>query len=180
MKKILCMLTFLALGFTAHAETNAPGEQPTASQLSDREIAKVLLTINDGEIDAAQMASRKSSNDKVKDFAKMMIAEHKKNISETKSLAKKNKIDTKDSDLSKTLKEDAKTANKDLKKKDKADFDKEYISQQIAMHEKALDTLKNTLIPNAKNPEFKEHLEKTQMAVTEHLDHAKKLRSEIQ
>ena len=43
----------------------------------------------------------------------------------------------------------------------KSGFDKAFIIQQIAIHEKALKTIKGTLIPSAKDAEFKAHLEKT-------------------
>lgn len=47
------------------------------------------------------------------------------------------------------------------------------------MHEAALKTLKDTLVPSAQNPAFKAHLEKTQAAVAEHLEHAKMLDAKL-
>ncbi len=150
-------------------------EQQTQAKLTDDQIAKVLVTINEGEIDAAKMAMKKAQAESTKEFAKMMVEEHKNNESEIKNLASKNKISMSNSDLAKTLKEDAKKSNKDLNKTSESDFDKVYIGQQIMMHEKALTTLNDTLIPNAKNPALLDHLKKTQTAVTAHLNHARQM-----
>lgn len=147
--------------------------------LSDGEIANVLSTINEGEVDAAKMAKDKASNPEVKAFAKMMLDEHKKNEKDTEKLVKKIKSDKKDSDIAKALKADAKTANEALGRVTKEQFDKAYIQQQISMHEKALDKLSNMLIPGAQNPELKSHLEKTRGAVQSHLEHAKSLNSKL-
>lgn len=167
----------LAFVCTAGLVANA---QAQTTPVPDTQIAKILLTINDGEIDAAKIAKKQAQNQEVKDFANMMADQHEKNMKETKHVAKMNKINPEDSDMAKSLKEEAKTANKDLKRQDKSAFDRAYIKQQIMNHEKVLATLKEKLIPDAQNTEFKAHLEKTQASVMEHLDHAKQIESKLQ
>lgn len=157
----------------AHAQT-APAPVP------DTQIAKIILTVDDGEIDAAKIAKKHAQSQEVKDFANMMADQHEKSIKETKHVAKMNKINPEDSDMSKALKNDAKDAAADLKRQDKSAFDRAYIKQQIMMHEKVLATLKEKLIPDAQNKDLKAHLEKTQAAVIEHLDHAKQIESKLQ
>lgn len=147
---------------------------------SDGEIANALTTINEGEIDAAKIADGRAQNKEVKDFAKMMREQHKENMKATKRVAKENDIKMKEGDLSRNLKDEAKQSNKALKENEKSAFDKAYLRQQIAMHEKALTTLNETLIPNAKDAEFKVHLEKTRDDVAKHLDHAKSIEAKIQ
>lgn len=169
--KILIALTFVSAS-SAFAQTANPG-------LSDGEIAKVLVTINQGEVDAAKIAKDKAQNAEVKAFAKMMIDDHKKNEAETKKLIKSLKSDTKDNDIAKSIETNAHNANDELKKADKTAFDKAYLAQQITMHEQALDKLTNMLIPGAKDAAFKAHLEKTRGAVQSHLEHAKTLNSKL-
>lgn len=164
MIKSIGICAIMVLSHFAFAQTTA---------LSQEQIAKVLVTINEGEIDAAKLAEKKAQKSDTKEFAKSMIDEHKKNEAETKKLFSRMKIAMADSDLSKSLKEDAKKTNKELKDTDKANFDKAYMDSQVAMHEKALNTLNQTLIPNAKNPDLIDHLKKTQAAVEEHLQHAR-------
>lgn len=176
----------------AMAQTATPAANPAAtnlmtrsaskaatSNLPDTQIAKILLTINDGEIDAGKVAKSNAQNQAVKDFAAMMVDQHEKNVRETKDLVKKNKINPEDSDAAKALNNDAKDALKDLKRQKKVEFDRAYLKQQIAMHEKALNELDNTLIPAAQNPEFKAHLQKTRSAVAEHLTHARELQTKL-
>ena len=114
------------------------------------------------------------------EIAKMMQEEHKKNAAETKTLAKDNEIKPVDSEMSKQLVKENKENAKALKSKDKKSFDKSYAQMMVAGHEKVLKTLDETLIPAAKDPEFKGHLEKTRGAVATHLSHAKDLDSKIQ
>jgi len=150
------------------------------AKLKDTQIAKVALTINEGEIDAAEYAKGKAKNEEVKSFAKMMIDEHERNLKDTKNLAKQEKFTPEKSDLSKSLETDAKASNKDLKKTDKAKLDKAYVDQQVMMHQKALDTFDTVLIPQAENVALKAHLQKTREVVAGHLAHAKTLQTKLQ
>ena len=151
-----------------------------AFALSDGEIVKVVLTANEGEKDMAEVAVKKAQNQAVKDFANMMVQEHKGNTTEIKALAKQEKIDDKKSDLSKSLEKDADTWMKDIKKADKAAFDKTYIDAQVTAHQKVLSTLDDTLIPQATNAALKEKLQKTREAVAKHLAHAQEIQSKVQ
>lgn len=147
---------------------------------SDAEIASALVTINEGEIDAGKIADGRAQSKDVKDYAKAMIDQHRENVTATKRVAKENGIKMKEGDLSRNLKDEAKKSNKELRDNEKITFDKAYMRQQITMHEKALKTLNETLIPNAKDAEFKVHLERTRDDVAKHLDHAKNIDSRIQ
>ena len=168
-KNILCVLLFMGTG------TFAKARPPEGISLTDAQIGKIMITINEGEMDAAKLAKSKAQSNKVKEFAKMMTAEHKKNEDDVKNISKRIKGEE-ESDLAKTLKEDAKNSNKELQKNDKTTFDHAYIEQQIMMHEKALSTLSDTLIPNATDADLKSHLQRTHAAVEKHLEHAKKLK----
>lgn len=165
-KKII-LLSVLALSAPAFA-------------LNDHEIVKVVLTANEGEKDMAEVAVKKAQNQAVKEFANMMIQEHKGSTAETKALAKQEKLDPKKSDFSKNLENDVDTWMKDLKKADKVTFDKTYINAQVAAHQKVLATLDETLIPQASNAALKEKLQKTREAVAKHLTHAQEVQSKLQ
>jgi putative membrane protein len=170
MNKSIPLITALLFSIGAFAQT----------ELKDSQIAKIAVTINEGEIDAAQMAKNKLSNKDVQYFAKMMIDEHKQNMKDTKALVKKEKIGTDKSDMSESLQTEVKDWNKDLKKVDKSVVDKAYVDQQVALHQKVLETFDTVLIPQADNMALKAHLEKTREAVSGHLAHAKKLQTQLQ
>lgn len=186
-KMALVIASLSAVAFMAQAqnkdehqnmsEPNAPAvtNATTAAALTDAEIANIVKTANDGEIDAGKLAAKKAENKEVKEFANLMVSEHKTNQSQTKDIAKKGKIKDKKNDISKELKKNVKDQMASLKKLKGAEFDKAYITGQIAMHEKVLDTLENKLIPSAQNPEMKTHLEMTKTHVQGHLAKAKDL-----
>lgn len=168
MNHSFALLLCLSLTGPAFAATKPPA-------LTDAQIAKAMVAINEGEIDAAKLAEKNAVSSDVKNFALMMETEHQRNEQETKELAKKNKFDLKKSDLSKSLEAEAKQTNKGLKKQADATFDQAYVGSQVQMHTKALDLIQNTLLPAAQNQELKEHLNTTSKAVAMHLDHAKAL-----
>jgi putative membrane protein len=152
----------------APAVTNA-----TVAQITDAEVAHIVKTANDGEIDAAKVAVKKTKNNDVKAFANMMINEHKENQKQAKSIEKKAKIKTKDNDISKELKKTTKENIAEMKKLNGAEFDKAYMTNQVAMHERVLNDLETKLIPAAQNPELKSHLEATRTHVQSHLAKAR-------
>lgn len=169
-KFLLSLLTLLALSFVNVPHAIA---MPT---LSDGESAEVMLTLNEGEIDLGQLAKRKANNMQVKDYAKMMVDQHKDSEKATKKLARKQDLDLKKTDMSKSFEAQTEDMEKTLKKTAKEDFDRAYMDQQVMMHEKALNTV-NTLINSAQNAAYKAHLEKTRDAITVHLAHAKEINS---
>lgn len=50
-----------------------------------------------------------------------------------------------------------------------AEFDKAYITYEVAYHDAALEALNMTLIPNAKNKELKDTLIKSEAVIKEHV-----------
>lgn len=178
MIKKLLFLTLLAFYTGAQVQTPAPAD-PSAA-MPEGQIIRILITINEGEVESGQIAKRYAKDKEVKEFAQQMVTEHKGNAKETKSLAKSLNINLDDSEVSKSLKEGAKSSNKNLKKYDKTNFDRYYVAQQIDMHEKALETIDTKLMPGTSNPTIRAHLEKTREHVSQHLAHAKELQSKLE
>lgn len=184
----LVSLMFIATAQTSFARptedatttsTNMPVAMPNAmSALSDGESAEVLVTLNEVEIDMGQLAKRKANNKQLKDFARMLVEQHKQNEKDTKNVARKQDLDFKKTDLSKSLEAQAKDMEKTLKKTSKEDFDRIFMSTQVERHQKSLDTV-NSLIASAQNAAFKAHLEKTRDALSVHFAHAKEVQAMI-
>lgn len=158
------------------------GEQNvmTKPAMTDGQISKILLTFNQGEIDAAKWAKKHATNKDIKMLAMDMYKGHQKNKKKTQDMVKNMKISLEDSDLNKTIQDQAMTSNNKLKNLNKAEVDKVYISQQIMMHQNALNHINNTLIPNASNPDLRAHLEITRDNISNHLTHMQELESKIQ
>lgn len=178
----LLMLTNVALAQTGTTSTTTGSASATtatdAALTTDGQIAKVLLTVDEGEVDAAEIAIKKAKRKVVREFAKMMAKHHRENKNQTKGLVKFTDRDA--TELSKTLKENAKNMSKDLKKEVRDAFDGTYVQQQIDAHQKELDLLDTTLIPNAKSEDMKTHLQKTREKVASHLTAAQNLKAKIE
>lgn len=145
---------------------------------SDGEIAKVLETIDKSEIDAAKMVLKKGRNADVRSFARQMEDDHKMDLAGLKRIAKSNAFKVEDSDLSRSLSKDAKSSNKEIKKT-KTDFDRAYLTEQIQMHQEALNLIDQKLLPIADNRELKAHLSATRDTVNKHLEEAKRLQAKL-
>lgn len=134
MIKKLLLLFLMAFYVSALAQSMEPVD-PSAS-IPEGQVIKILITINEGEMAAAKIAEKYAKDKEVKEYAKLMVSEHKNNTKKTKDLAKSLNINLDDSEVSKVLKKGANESIKNLKKSDRTAFDKSYVAQQIDMHER--------------------------------------------
>ncbi len=176
--RLVSSLIFISsICFAQSQNVNVASSKPI---IGDGQIAKILVTINEGELEAAKWAEKHADHKDVKAFAKDMKAGHEKNLKATKDLAKKSNFKLDESDLSKTLTEEASASNANLKTQKGSTLDKAYVDQQITMHTNALAHLNNTLIPNAGSADLRVHLEKTRDEVAAHLTHVQNIKTKIQ
>src|SRR3954452_14499767 len=143
-KPIITVVCLVVLFAGAKLQAQAP---------SDPQIAQIVQTANQIDIDQAKLALKKSTNSQVKDFANQMIAHRQALMKSVADLAKKLNVTPQESDTSKQLKQQADDESKKLKTLNGAAFDKEYASHEIAYHQAVIDAATNVLIPNAKNAE---------------------------
>lgn len=170
----MCMLFASSAAF---AQTPAPAAASGAP--NDAQIAEIVVTVDNGEINEAKLAKSKAKSPKVKKFAQEMITDHGKANKKTAALASKLKMKPEKSADSKQLKQESMDQVKKLKGLKGAEFDKEYIDAQVTDHQKTLDKLDTELIPNAKNPELKEMLTTTRATIAKHLENAKTVQASL-
>jgi len=159
--------------FTALLTLSAAHADPAPIALTDGQVANVLVTINENELDSAKIALKRAKGSAAKSYAKEMKTAQEKNLKDTKDLAKKNKLGLDSSNVSKSIDKDAGNANKEIKKAKDADFDKAYLNEQVSLNQNALDTLNKVLIPATHDPELKRYLEATTKDMETQLDKAK-------
>ena len=146
-----------------------------AANLTDPQIAHIVVTADDGDIANAKLALGKSKNAEVQRFANRMIADHGSVNAQATALAKKLKITPEDNPTSKSLK-DAQDANRTkLDALSGAAFDKAYADNEAAYHKVVDDALSNTLIPDAQNAELKSLLENGLKIFQDHLRDAQNM-----
>lgn len=146
---------------------------------SDPQIAGIVVTANQIDIDAGKLAKSRSKNKEVQSFANQMITDHTAVNKQAVALAKKLGVKPEGSDTQTSLKKGAQENMAHLKKLKGAQFDKAYVDHEVEYHQAVLDAIDKTLIPSAKNAELKGLIEKVRPAIAAHLDHAKHLQSSL-
>src|SRR6476620_1993949 len=150
-----------------------------AQAVDDAQIASIVVTANQVDIDAGKLASSMASNPEVKKFGEQMVTDHTGVNKQAVDLVTKLKVTPKDNPTSTSLKEGGAANVASLKKLKGAAFDKAYIDHEVAYHQQVLDALDKTLIPNASNADLKALLVKVRPAFVAHLDHAKMVQSSL-
>ena len=146
---------------------------------NDAQIASIVVTANQVDIDAGKLAESKGSNAEVKAFGKQMVTDHSGVNKQAVALVTKLKVTPEDNATSKSLKSGGEENLKNLKKLSGAAFDKAYVDHEVAYHEQVLEAIDKTLIPSAQNAELKNLLVSVRPAFVAHLDHAKHLQSTL-
>jgi putative membrane protein len=151
----------------------------SAQGINDAQIASIVVTANQVDIDAGKLAQSTSKNAKVKAFAKRMITDHTGVNKSAVALVTKLKVTPEDNPTSQSLKSGGESNLANLKTLKGAAFDKAYVDHEVAYHEQVIDAVDKTLIPGAKNEELKALLVKVRPAFVAHLEHAKMIQSSM-
>ena len=146
---------------------------------NDAQIAHIVVTANQVDIDAGKLAESKGSNADIKAFGKQMVTDHSGVNKQAVALVTKLKVTPEDNPTSQSLKKGGDDNLKNLKTLSGAAFDKAYIDHEIAYHQTVLDALDKTLIPSAQNAELKNLLVTVRPAFVAHLEHAKMVQAKV-
>jgi putative membrane protein len=171
MKPATGLFTALLLTLTASL---ASAQAPT-----DAQIASIVVTANQVDIDAGNLAQTTSTAADVKAFGKLMVTDHTGVNKQATELVTKLKVTPEDNPTSKALRDGGAKNIANLKTLKGAAFDKAYVANEVAYHQQVLDAVDKVLIPNAKNAELKALLVKVRPAFVAHLEHAKHLQSTL-
>lgn len=151
----------------------------SAQGINDAQIAHIVVTANQVDIDAGKLAAAMGANPEVKKFGQLMVTDHTGVNKQAADLAAKLKVTPADNPTSRSLKSGGDKNVAKLKGLKGAEFDKAYIDNEVAYHQAVLDAIDKTLIPGASNAELKALLVKVRPAFVAHLDHAKKVQSSL-
>lgn len=156
------------------ASTFAAAQAP-----NDAQIAHIVVTANQVDIDAGKVAQQKGSTAEVKAFGKQMVTDHTGVNKQATALVKKLGVKPEDNATSQSLKSGGVDNVKHLKTLKGKAFDKAYVDHEVDYHQQVLDAIDKTLLPSAKNAELKALIEKVRPAIDAHLQHAKMLQSKL-
>ena len=156
-----------------------PAASVSAEGVNDAQIASIVVTANQVDIDAGKLAASRATNPEVRAFAERMVTDHTGVNKSAVDLATRLKVTPEDNPTSKSLKKGGEEHLSRLKNLKGDAFDKAYIDHEVAYHEQVLEAVDKTLIPGAKNEELKALLVKVRPAFVAHRDHAKKIQASL-
>jgi putative membrane protein len=150
-----------------------------AQAVTDAQIAHIVVTANQVDIDASKLAASMGSHADVKKFGQQMVTDHTGVNKQASELAAKLKVTPEDNATSESLKAGGAKNIAHLKTLKGAEFDKAYIDNEVKYHQAVLDAMDKTLIPGATNAELKALLTKVRPAFVAHMEHAKHVQSSL-
>jgi putative membrane protein len=118
------------------------------------------------EIQLAALAKTKAVNNRVKNFAAMMIEDHNKISAELKRIATAKNIT-----LPEALSNEAKNEIDRLNKKEKTEFDRAYMNMMVKDHRNDVAEFKR-MARDSKDPAIREFVKETLPILQKHLDSA--------
>ncbi len=177
----------LTLADSEASQNTSMTEQSSASSQSSEKMGQekvgavfeTLNIINQSEINAADEALKRSSNDDVKKFADTMKTDHSANLDATKKLSDQLNIQPVETDHTKMLETKETDQLKKLDAASDQNFDKEYMSAMVKGHQAALQLIDRKLLPKASNPDVVSFLKDTRATVAHHLEMAQEVQKSL-
>ena len=156
---------------------NAASAKPA---IDDPTIVAIFDAANTWDIEAAQVALKKSHSKDVRAFAQMMAHDHRAVRQMGRDLARKLKVTPTPPGKDFALYKAHVAAMKTLRgTKRGAAFDKAYIDNEVAFHQAVIDAMTTTLLPATQNAELRQLETTVAPNFQAHLLAAKKLQGEL-
>jgi len=165
---------FLCAVVLAACATNT-ATMPNA--IPDSDIAAIVRTANQGEIELGNAATSKASSGEVKAFAQMMVTDHTNALQAANDLFTKKSLTPTDNDTTRALQNGGQQTMSNLNTYSGAAFDRAYMQAMVDAHQWLLNTMDSTLIPSAHTKDLKDLLTTQRAAVSTHLDRARQILS---
>jgi putative membrane protein len=168
--KILAASIVTAASLSALAQAAGP---------TDAQIAAIVVTANQVDIDAGTLAKTRGQSKDVRDFAQLMVTDHAGVNKAATELVQKLKVKPEPNPTSDSLRKGGDENLAALMKLDGSRFDKAYVDHEVTYHQAVLDAMDKTLLPSARNDELKALLVKVRPAFVAHLEHARHLQARL-
>lgn len=147
-----------------------------AAPLDDATIFAIFDQANSSDVTIGRIGAKRGHSKEVRELGKMVATHHEEAQQAARDLAKKLGIVPTPPDNDTSVETQAKTVAM-LQTKSGPDFDRAYLQHELTFHRSAIDAVKGTLLPAAKNaelqalmrqllPAFEHHLAATQTAAT--------------
>ena len=184
---VLGTLSIAALGVSACRSSNpqtGAGEGPRAETgaapaVTDPQIAAIVVAANNVDIEAGRLAQANATNPEVRAFGERMVTDHSGVNKSAVDLVTKLGVTPEENPTSRQLTEGGAQTREQLQSMSGAEFDRAYISNEVAYHQTVLQAVDNTLIPSAQNAELKALLVSVRPAFVAHLKLAQQIQASL-
>ena len=156
------MAMALAVAVVATVEARPQGT------LNDGQVLALFDEANTTDIWTARLAMARSQRAEVRDLASTVIADHEAVQHSARDLANKLRV-TMTPPAGDESAGALAAGIKALQSKSSAEFDRAYIAHELAFHQSAIDAVRNTLLPAARNEELKSLLKNVLAGFEHHL-----------
>ena len=146
-----------------------------AQQISDAEIAAIVVVANQVDVDAGKLALERSSDPEIKDLAQRMVTDHSAANDAASELAKKLGLTPLPNETSRSLEKGGQANLDRLNKLQGRAFDDAYLSHEVEYHAAVLQAIDQALLPNAQNKELIALITAVRPVIEAHLEHARGL-----
>lgn len=163
-------------------KSKAPTRPEAATQsapLNDGQIVAILELANQSEIAQAKLAKKVASDKSVKNFAGMMSDDHAKVLKDVKAVAKKIKVNAAESEAKSGMVLAHDQSMTRLQALKGLEFDKAYMTDQVAMHQELLEMIDSTLLVAVSNPQLKLLIQKIRPSIESHFDKAQAIQNAL-
>lgn len=171
---VLVVFTSLIISCKSSVE-----DEHSTPKLNDAQIASIALTADKIDVSYAKIALQKTTNPKVKAFAKNMAHDHQEIVDKATALAKKLGVTPQDNATTQALLDGAKKVKAHFDTLTGANFDTVYINNEVSYHKAAIDIVENVLIPDCTNAELKSLLQSALPLFKKHLEHAIMIQKQV-
>src|ERR1051325_412049 len=113
----------------------ASGAMAQSAGPTDAQIAAIVVTANQVDIDAGKLAAKKAHDKEVKAFGRQMVTDHTGVNKQATQLVKKLGVKPEKSDTSRSLEQGGDDNLAALKKLKGAEFDRAYIDHEVEYHQ---------------------------------------------
>lgn len=181
MKKWMTLPLALAMAATLACDRGdrdgTVGMSGTAA--AERDFVEDQLADGNAEAELGRLAQERASSAEVREFAGMMIRDHRQAGEELQHIATRHKIQPETAGTSgEAMDDDHDDLRERLSKLSGAEFDREYIDAMVDDHQKAVDAVKERS-EDSDNADVKQWAAKTLPTLRQHLERAKQIQDNL-
>jgi putative membrane protein len=161
------------------AEQAADARDEAAADREDRlteaEVLGIARALNQGEVDHGMAAQGRFADAELQALCDMIVQDHRAALAKIDQVAQATGTAPTESEKTQELTSDVQGEIEDLRDEQGEGFEAAFLEDQKGMHERAIETIDDDLLPAATNPEIVQLLSELRASVAGHLEQLKKL-----